>query len=388
MEKEEKELLKHYDISNVLSQKALYNLIWGERSNGKTFQVKYACLFGIHNLKVDFDGYLDNGQALAVVRRWEEDFKGKNGASFFDDFIHNEEQGNIIEKKTKGKWNSVYYINREWYLQRVNKDGEVEERDQNYFAKAFSLNMEEHYKSNSYPRIGRILFDEFITRHFYLIDEPIIFSSVISTIVRNRNDIIIFMCGNTISPYNPYFAEYGLKRAKYQKKGTIDVYKFNKNGDTLLMACEYSDFPSKKKPSNVYFAFDNPKLEMVTSGKWEVSYYPHLPREYRDYNVIYKYYIVFDGEIFTCKIILLETKEEALTFTYIHRKTKPINENETESLVFTQEYDPRINYCRKITNATTSLQKRILAYFLKDKVFYQDNEVGETIRQYLQWCKH
>lgn len=381
------EKTKHYDIVPILSQNALYNLIWGMRSNGKTFQVKYACLFGIHERGVDFDGYLDNGLATAICRRWEEDFKGKNGASFYDDFIHNSEQGNIIEKKTKGKYNSVYFINREWYLQRVDKDGNVEERDKNYFAKAFSLNMEEHYKSNSYPRIGTIFLDEFITRHFYLIDEPVIFSSVISTIVRDRDNVKIFMCGNTISPYNPYFAEYGLKRAKYQKQGTIDLYKFNKDGALLLMACEYSDSPSKKKASSVYFAFDNPKLEMITSGKWEVSYYPHLPREYRNNEVLYKYYIVFDGDIFTCKIILIDNAKETLTFTYIHRKSKPINPDEKEAIIYTQDYDPRPNYARRINHPQNEIQKRILSYFVKEKVFYQDNDVGETISQYIKWCR-
>ena len=41
----------------------------------------------------------------------------------------------------------------------------------------------------------------------------------------------------------------------------------------------------------------------------------------------------------------------------------------------------------KITKPVTDLEKRIVSFFIKDKVFYQDNEIGEIVRNYLEWCK-
>ena len=36
---------KYYNIENLLKQKAEYNILLGERSNGKSYAVKYMCLW-------------------------------------------------------------------------------------------------------------------------------------------------------------------------------------------------------------------------------------------------------------------------------------------------------------------------------------------------------
>ena len=72
-------------------------------------------------------------------------------------------------------------------------------------------------------------------------------------------------------------------------------------------------------------------------------------------------------------------------FTFIHRKTSPIKDVEKD-LVYSTEYKPLPNWKRKINKPTTELEKKIALYFAKDKVFYQDNDVGEIVRNYLLWC--
>lgn len=95
----------------------------------------------------------------------------------------------------------------------------------------------EHDKSTSYPNITTIVFDEFLTRGSYLKDEFILFTNVCSTIIRQRNDVKIFMLGNTVNKYSPYFSEMGLSNIKNQKQGTIDIYRY---GDSdLIVAVEY-----------------------------------------------------------------------------------------------------------------------------------------------------
>lgn len=387
----EKEEIKHYSLLPIMKVKSHYKVIYGERSNGKTFAVKHLGLFGLHEDGIDYNGYLDNGDQLAIVRRWDTDLRGKKGSSLFDDIIHNKEKGNILSKKTKGKWNSIWFQSMRWYLQKVDEDGDVVQRDPTPFAIGFALNTEEHEKSLSYPNIGSILFDEFISRNAYIPDEFISFSSIISTIVRLRDDITIFMCGNAINVYNPYFTEMGLKRVKTQKKGTIDTYKYTQHYEDeqgnivpceLVVAVEYSDFPSKKKASNVYFAFDNPKLQMVTTGKWELALYPHLPRKYRPMDIAFTYFIIFDEEILQCEIICFDD----CSFTYIHRRSKPLAEDD-ERLIYQQNYSPLPNRTRKIIHAHNKLEQKVVEYFQKEKVFYQDNEVGEMVNQYINWCR-
>src|SRR5699024_5250425 len=123
----------------------------------------------------------------------------------------------------------------------------------------------EHDKSTAYPKVKTIFFDEFLTRQYYLPDEFVTFMNVVSTIVRQRDDVIIFMCGNTVNQYCPYFTEMGLTHVKEMNKGVIEVYKYGES--RLKVAVEYADSISKSgKPSDVYFAFDNPNLQMITGG--------------------------------------------------------------------------------------------------------------------------
>ena len=120
---------------------------------------------------------------------------------------------------------------------------------------------------------------------------------------------------------------------------------------------------------------------MITGGAWEIDLYPHLPREYKPSDIIFTYFINFSENLLQCEIIA----QQDCTFTYIHRKTTPIH-NEDEDIIFSDEYDPRPNHFRNMRKPTTEIEKRIATYFRKDKVFYQDNEVGEVVRNYLMHC--
>lgn len=358
---------KYYSLENILAQNADYNMIYGERSNGKTTAV----------LEYAIDDHIASGYVnqLAIMRRWEEDFKGKNGQQMFESIV----AMGWIDKKTKGKYNSVYYYSQRWYMVKYDADGNKVAQAPDPFALGFSIGSEEHYKSTSYPNIKTILFDEFITRKFYLPNEFIGFQNLLSTIIRLRTDVKIFMCGNTINKYCPYFAEMGLTGVRKQKQGTIDVYTY---GDSeLRVAVEYSDFPSKKKASNKYFAFDNPRLQMITNGGWEIDIYPHLPQKYKPKDVVYNFYIVFDTDMLEGKIICIDDKN----FLYIHRKTTPIREDNTQ-LVYQQSVDYRRNYRLNILKPYGVPDKKIAEFIRTKKVFYQDNEVGEIMNNYLKWC--
>lgn len=356
-----------YRLDNILTHNADYNVIYGERSNGKTTAV----------LEYGLDDHINSGyeNQLAIIRRWEEDFKGKNGRQMFENIVHLD----WVEKKTKGKYNSVYYYSQRWFLCKYNDIGEKVSQAEQPFALGFSITSEEHYKSTSYPYIKTILFDEFITRQYYLPEEFVSFQNLLSTIIRLRTDVKIFMCGNSINKYCPYFAEMGLSGVKKQQRGTIDIYTYGDS--TLKVAVEYSDFPSKKKASNKYFAFNNPKLEMITHGGWEIDIYPHLPVKYKPKDVVYFFYIIFDEDILQGNIICVEDK----TFLYFHRKTTPIKEDNTQ-IVYQQQTDYRRNYRVSILNPYSKVDKYIADLLNRKKAFYQDNEIGEIMNNYLKWC--
>ena len=56
-------------------------------------------------------------------------------------------------------------------------------------------------------------------------------------------------------------------------------------------------------------------------------------------------------------------------------------------LVFSTDFRPNFNWRRKITKPIDDIGRKIKWFYDVDKVFYQDNEIGEVVRNYMQWCQ-
>lgn len=357
-----KEPIKFYSLTKILSKKADYNIIFGERSNGKT----YATLsYGIKR-------YVEKGEQFAYIRRWREDLKGKRAENLFANHVAN----GFIEEVTKGEFNSVFYISGKWYLAKYDKEKKKYVPQTTPFAYGFCLSEQEHEKSSSYPNITTIVFDEFLTRRYYLPDEFMLFMNLLSTIIRQRDNVRVFMLGNTINKFCPYFTDMGLKQVTNMEQGTIDIYRFGQHG--AVVAVEYCSTIVKQKASNKYFCFDNQNLEMITGGKWELAVYPHLPTKYKPNEILFTYYILYNDYILQGNII----QHGSENFTYIHVKTTPIKDTDN-SLIYSLTMCGKPNYKRKLISNATYIEQQVTRYFATDKVFYQNNEVGEIVRNYI-----
>lgn len=56
---------KYYSLNNILKKDAQYNIIFGQRSNGKTYAVK----------KYGLEKFIKTGEQMAYVRRQDIDLK-------------------------------------------------------------------------------------------------------------------------------------------------------------------------------------------------------------------------------------------------------------------------------------------------------------------------
>ncbi len=372
---------KFYSIRHLIQihPDSHYYVIYGQRSNGKTYSTLDYCL----------DDYFKNGNEFAYIRRWKEDIKISKMNNLFSGLIRDGK----IAKYSKKKYSDVMYYGRAFYLvgykEITNEDGTVKKEkyiSDKPFCYVYVLTEEEHEKGFEAPNIINIVFDEFIARNRYLPDEFIAFSNILSTIIRTRDNVKIFMLGNTINKYSIYFNEMGLTNVKNQKVGTIDVYNYGESG--LKVVVEYSDLPAKKKRSDVYFAFDNPKLQMITKGSWEIAVYPHLERKmkYAPKDIKYRYYIEFDDVLLQCDIVSLKTESEKLIFTFVHLKTTPI-QDDNKYLVYSLIPNAKPNYRRNLLKPFTKVEKIIIDMYLKDKVFYQSNDIGDIVRNYINLCR-
>ena len=271
-------------------------MIIGKRSNGKT----YCCLEDIIRT------YAETGKQGAYLRRYREDFRGKRGDQLFAAHVAN----GVIEDATNGEWTGVKYYGGRWYFSKFDALLNKDVRDTEPFCFGFSISEMEHDKSTSYPDITTVVFDEFISRSYYLPDEFVLFVNVLSTIIRGRYDVTIYMLGNTVNKYCPYFKEMGLGHVDEMELATIDLYKYGTSG--LSVAVERCNDPESSKDSNKYFAFDNPSLQMITGGAWEIDIYPHLPFKYHKSDIQLIYFILFNDYILQCEIIVAE----GCIFTY------------------------------------------------------------------------
>lgn len=366
--------MKYYSLANILKRNCRYNLIYGERSAGKTYAI----------LEYGLMRYLKTGEQMAIIRRFREDFRGKRGQAYFDTLALNGKGENVIKKLSKGRYDRIIYNSSRWYLAYWDEDTQKNVLNEEPFAYAFALTEMEHDKGNSYMRTTTIFMDEFITRGAYLPDEFILFMNCLSTIIRSRGDesIKIFMAANTVAAgkYNPYFKEMGLNHVDQMKKGDIDVYEFGDSG--LRVAVEYTDSPNKRgKPSDVFFAFNNDKLRMITGGSWEIDIHPHLIKDLDKRDIVFSYFIVFEDKILQADIVINDVDK----YTYIHEKTTPIK-NPDSDVVFELTPNQKHNYYVSLLIPVNDITKKIITFFKANKVFYQSNEVGEIVNQYLNQC--
>ena len=358
--------MKYYSLNKINKKNATYNVIFGERSNGKTYAT----------LKQVLENYFSDGSQFAYIRRWSVDVQPKRMNNLFNAII----EDGYLEKLSGGKFTAIFYRTGRFYLCTYNDKGKPIYNEEDIIGYAFSLSENEHNKANSYPRVTTIIFDEFLTNKIYLPDEFMLFMNTVSTIVRQRTNVKIYMLGNTVNKFCPYFKEMGLTNILSMKQGSIDIYTY---GDSKLkVAVEYADSKKKFKKNNFYFAFNNPKLKMITGGSWELNIYPHAPVKWLPKNIMFTYFIDFNDSLYQCEII----NKDDNVFTYIHEKTTPIK-NPDKDIIYTLDYNPKINYNINILKPLNDYQNKITWFFTHDRVYYQNNNVGDAINNYLKICK-
>ena len=199
----------YWDINIPLSYNALFNAIIGARGVGKSYGVKERCI----------NKFIEKGEKFAYLRRFKTELS--DIGTFFND-IYMKYPDHEFEVKGKS-----FLI-----------DGEEA-------GKCFALSTAKIKKSNSYPLITTIIFDEFILDsgyHHYIPDEVVNFLEFYETIARMR-EVKVFLISNAITWTNPYFTFFELDPPK-SKKG-IAV-----NNDFLVQVVQnkkYSDVKEKTR---------------------------------------------------------------------------------------------------------------------------------------------
>ena len=76
---------KYYSIDNLISKKAIYNILLGERSNGKSYATKKLCLWEAYHEKDFKTGKQKKRYQFGYLRRWREEIKSRDVELYFAD---------------------------------------------------------------------------------------------------------------------------------------------------------------------------------------------------------------------------------------------------------------------------------------------------------------
>ena len=182
----------YWDIRVPRSYNALFNFIVGMRGNGKTYGTKRQVI----------RDFLKDGSQFVYLRRYKEELK-KVKSKYFDDI---RDEFSDVDLSCK---NGNFYIN-----------GELAGYTQ-------ALSTSKIEKSNPFPLVRTIIFDEFIIDrgvYHYLPDEVTYFLEFYSTVARQR-DVTVWFLSNAITMVNPYFTyfniHYPTAKNKIWRKGEL-----------------------------------------------------------------------------------------------------------------------------------------------------------------------
>lgn len=243
----------YWNILKILGFKADFNLVIGQRGNGKTFGV----------LKHFLECYKKTKKRFCYIRRWDEDIKAFRMEQLFAPFR------NVIDELF-GEEFTIEYRNHKFYL--VNGNGTKIDT----IGYVLSLSSSHHTKSIAYTNVGSILYDEFIrmSGEQELKDELSRFDNTLSTIIRGDNtNVVIWMLANTVSKYSPYFLRFGIDINKVEQ-GTVTVKDIPlETGEVLKVALEYCEFNEEASKKISKYSTN----AMIKSGKWEIPETDEIP---------------------------------------------------------------------------------------------------------------
>lgn len=188
--------MKYYSDENIKAQEARYNIIFGGRSNGKSTAICKSLIDDHMNHKIK-----KFGRVLRFITDARDDLMN---AWFQSDYLME------YTRDTYGK--EVWYDGQQWYFIKAGEDPYARKTLKDYFGRAFILNTEYKYKSAQFPDINRLIMEEFVLLNSadYLPVEFELFMSLISTINRDRDDLNVWLIGNTLNKANPYFEGLGI----------------------------------------------------------------------------------------------------------------------------------------------------------------------------------
>ena len=191
----------YYSYALIMSLNATMNFICGGRGLGKSYGIKVkAVKDGIHR-----------GEQFMYLRRYKEELvAGRN--TFFADIAHLFPRYDFRVNSNEAQYAKM--LTRRNGESEKDYDKRVDDREWVTIGMFTALSTSQRLKSGSYPRVTKIIFDEFIIEKGalqYLPDEVTVFINLYSTIDRWRDNVRCYFLANAVTIQNPYFIKWNIR---------------------------------------------------------------------------------------------------------------------------------------------------------------------------------
>lgn len=368
----------YYNLDPIDSENANFNLIYGERSNGKSYQVKHKKGINpyLDSIKKATEDSIKKAERFMLIRRWKEEIKPEKIEQYFMDID--------IYKLTDGKYNCISLYKGKIWLSNYDPDSKPQLKRGDYIAYVVALSTEQTYAGASYLDVKNMIFEEFMARGLYLPHEPDKLMNLYSTVDRKRGTTRLWLVGNTISRVCPYIEEWGLHDIlSEQKQGTIitkliPTGNLNDDGteETIKIAVEYCK--STGTSSHVI----GKHKDMLNKGAWQSDPQPHLPHSYNDYIVRFRMIFKYQNFKFIAEYLYDEDTKEYCWYIYPYR-----GEIKKNMLVISDEVRLDRHWQRNIYNVDIPnlTLKRLLNTFRENNIFYSSDLCGTDFKQVIDF---
>lgn len=371
---------RYYNLKEVYSEKANYTLLLGERSNGKSWAVKENALYIAYHKKDPFTKEPVQDYQFGYVRRWDLELKGANIEGYFSDMIQDHDGKRRIYEITEGNYTTISVWQHKIFFANTDEDGKIVRGP--LIGYPFALTGTTHYKSLSFPLVGRLIFEEFITDEGYLPKEPKKLLDLVSTIFRRRFGRV-FLIGNTINRNCPYFNEwFPDNKILKMKAGEIRIYNLktdqqDEDGSQIVVKLAVERCENSGNNSKMFFGSS---AKMITHGEWEQEEQPHLEEAVEHYKSVFTMFIEDTG---LCYMLQLLRDPEGTYLIYVKPHTTDIKDR-AKTRIITDQFSLNLLHSHRFLPDLYKYDMIILTYLVNDKLVFSDNLTGTEFKRLLK----
>lgn len=328
--------------------------------------------------------YWRYGTVTVYARSKRDMIAPKNASSLYSVIV----ACGYISKLTDGKYNSMVYKARRWYLCHVDADGEIDDTDQHYCCRVISLDDAMQLKSAfNEPLADLLIYDEFIPtdKRYTVPNEFVTMVDVCSTIFRLRECCKVVLLANTLDKYNQYFMDLEIFERISEMQVSESCTHTTSGGTKVyveLIGAPKEYRTKKQKWTQLFAGFAKPELASITgAATWAVKMYQHIPSDdAADKPVMQccRLYVWHQSKYLRLDIVSHPVLDLCM---YVHWATRTYD----DSIILTTDdiTDPRYLYG---IGDHTRVGKLIRYMIDTHKIYYAANDVGAFFESYLISC--